>query len=119
MALTATLLTAFVMLIHVYIVLIETVLFRSRGVKVFGMSPEKADIMAAGMFNQGCYNGFLVAALALGLGMQPPHGAAFAVFGLVCVCVAGVVGGLTVGKRIFFVQTVPAAAALLALFASA
>lgn len=119
MILTATLLTAFVMLIHVYIVLIETVLFRSRGVKVFGMSPEKADIMAAGMFNQGCYNAFLVAALALGLCLPAPYARAFAGFGLVCVCVAGVVGGITIGKRIFYVQTVPAAAALLALLASA
>lgn len=119
MILTATLLTALVMLIHVYIVLIETVLFRSRGVKVFGMSPEKADIMAAGMFNQGCYNAFLVAALALGLCLPAPYARAFAGFGLVCVCVAGVVGGITIGKRIFYVQTVPAAAALLALLASA
>lgn len=117
MHLIATLLVTLVMLIHVYIVLIETVLFRSRGVKVFGLSKEKADIMAAGMFNQGCYNAFLVAALALGLGLPAPDAKAFAIFGLACVCVAGVVGGLTVGKRIFFVQTVPAAAALLALLA--
>jgi len=118
MALIATLLITFVMLIHVYIVLIETVLFRSRGVKVFGLSPEKADAMAAAMFNQGCYNAFLVAALALGLGLPAPYARAFAMFGLVCVAVAGVVGGITVGKRILFVQTVPAAAALLALCAA-
>lgn len=117
MALIATLLIALVMLIHVYIVLIETVLFRSRGVKVFGLNQEKADIMATGMFNQGCYNAFLVAALALGLCLPAPYAQAFAIFGLVCVGVAGVVGGITVGKRIFFVQTVPAAAALLAIAA--
>ncbi len=118
MAMIATLLITLVLLIHVYIVLIETVLFRSRGVKVFGLSKEKADVMAAAMFNQGCYNAFLVAALALGLALPAPHAQAFAIFGLACVGVAGVVGGITIGKRIFFVQTVPAAAALLAIFAA-
>jgi putative membrane protein len=37
---------------------------------------------------------------------------------LLCVFVAGVVGGATVNKRIFFVQGAPALAALLLLLAS-
>jgi hypothetical protein len=65
-------LAGLVMLLHVYIVLIETVLFRVRGKKVFGMTDERAEIMAPAMSNQGCYNGFLVAALALGFVLPNP-----------------------------------------------
>jgi len=40
------------------------------------------------------------------------------VFFLACVVVAGVFGALTVNRKIFFVQAVPALAALLALAAA-
>ena len=45
MLLAAQIVTALVLLIHVYIVLLETVLFQSRGRKVFGLSKENAEIM--------------------------------------------------------------------------
>jgi putative membrane protein len=117
MLLAAKLLIGVVLIIHVYIVLLETVLFRSRGRKVFGLSAEQVETMAPAMSNQGCYNGFLAAALALGL-LHPDTaiGNAFAVFGLVCVAVAGIWGAVTVQKRILYVQTVPAALALIALY---
>jgi putative membrane protein len=109
----AHIVTLIVLLIHVYIVLLETVLFRTRGRRVFGLSAEKAEIVQAAMSNQGCYNGFLVAALALGLLYGDPAVArAFNVFGLACVAVAGIWGAVTVSKRILFVQTVPAAVGL-------
>lgn len=109
MALAAQIIVAAIMLLHVYILLLETVLFRSRGYKVFGMAPEKIDQMAPSMSNQGCYNGFLAAALALGLALPNPAIAhAFTLYGLVCVAVAGLWGAVTVGRRILFVQTVPA-----------
>jgi putative membrane protein len=116
MLLIATVLTAVVIAIHVYIVLIETVLFRSRGKKVFGIKEGQVDALAPLMSNQGCYNGFLVTALAVGLlHPDPVVGRAFVVFGLACVAVAGVWGAATVSRRILFVQTVPAALALGAL----
>ncbi|KQV36792.1 DUF1304 domain-containing protein [Massilia sp. Root335] len=116
MLLIATVLTAVVIAIHVYIVLIETVLFRSRGRKVFGLKEGQVDALAPLMSNQGCYNGFLVAMLAVGLlHPDPTVGRAFAVFGLVCVAIAGVWGAATVSRRILFVQTVPAGLALTAL----
>jgi putative membrane protein len=117
MLMVAKVLAGLVMVLHVYIVLIETVLFRSRGVKVFGLTPEKADVVQPAMSNQGCYNGFLVAALALGL-FHPNAviGDAFIVFGLSCVAVAGLWGAATVKRSILYVQTVPAAAALAAFF---
>ena len=117
MLLIATLLTAVVIAIHVYIVLIETVLFRTRGRKVFGLKDGQVDALAPLMSNQGCYNGFLAAALAVGfLYPDPATAKAFTVFGLSCVAVAGIWGAVTVQKRILFVQTVPAALALAATF---
>lgn len=116
MATLAHILIAFIALLHVYFVLLETVLFKTRGRRAFGLSAEKAEIMAPAMSNQGCYNGFLVAALVLGLVHPDPAVArAFAVFGLVCVAVAGVWGAVTVKKTILVFQTVPALIALAAL----
>lgn len=119
MLMVANILAGVVLLIHVYIFLLETVMFRTRGRKVFGMSDAQVEVMAAAMSNQGCYNGFLAAALAVGfLHPDPATAKAFTVFGLVCVAVAGIWGAVTVQKRILFVQTVPAVLALLARLAS-
>ena len=119
MLLIATVLTAVVIAIHVYIVLIETVLFRTRGRKVFGIKEDRVDALAPLMSNQGCYNGFLVAMLAVGLLHPDAHiGRAFVVFGLVCVAIAGVWGAATVSRRILVVQTVPAGLALVAWLAA-
>jgi putative membrane protein len=120
MLLAANILTALVLLIHVYIVLLETVLFRSRGRKVFGIGSDLVDRLAPLMGNQGCYNGFLVAALALGFAWPEPAIAhAFTLYGLACVAVAGLYGALTVMVRILYIQTVPAVLALLAWYLSA
>ena len=119
MLIAAQFLTALVLLIHIYILLLETVLFDSRGRKVFGLSKENAVIMKPAMSNQGCYNGFLAAALACGFLLpDAATGRAFTIYGLVCVAVAGIWGALTVQVRILFVQTVPAVLALVALFLS-
>lgn len=113
MLLLAQIVTGLVLLLHVYIVLLETVLFRTRGRRVFGLTAEKAEIVQPAMSNQGCYNGFLVAALALGLlHPDPAIGRAFTVFGLGCVAVAGLWGAATVKRSILLIQTVPAAIAL-------
>lgn len=113
MLLLAQIVTGLVLLLHVYIVLLETVLFRTRGRRVFGLSAEKADIVQPAMSNQGCYNGFLVAALALGLlHPEPAVARAFTVFGLSCVAVAGLWGAATVKRSILYIQTLPAALAL-------
>jgi putative membrane protein len=119
MNLLAQIVTAIVALIHIYIVLLETVLFDSRGRKVFGLSREKAEIVRPAMSNQGCYNGFLVAALVVGFVHADAHiAAAFTVFGLACVAVAGLWGGLTVKRSILLIQTLPAVVALALHFAA-
>ncbi|MES2127283.1 MAG: DUF1304 domain-containing protein [Pseudomonadota bacterium] len=113
MATAALVLTALIMLLHVYFVLLETVLFKTRGRRVFGLTAEKAEIMAPAMSNQGCYNGFLVAALALGLCHPTPDIAnAFIVYGLLCITVAGIWGAVTVKQSILYIQTLPAVIAL-------
>ena len=113
MAIAVQALIALIALLHAYFVLLETVLFKTRGRRVFGLSAEKAEIMAPAMSNQGCYNGFLVAALLLGLlHPDPAIARAFAVFGLVCVAVAGVWGAVTVKRSILYIQALPAVVAL-------
>jgi putative membrane protein len=117
MLLIAQIFAAIVLVLHVYFVLLETVLYRSRGVKVFAIPPEQVEMRAAGMSNQGCYNGFLVAAIALGFFYPDASIAkAFMYYGLICVVVAGVWGGVTVSKKIFYIQAVPAVIALGAFF---
>ncbi|ALL12023.1 DUF1304 domain-containing protein [Caulobacter henricii] len=113
MPLAADIAAGLVLVIHVYIVLLETVLFDSRGKRAFGLTDEAAAVLKPALSNQGCYNGFLVAALAIGLFYPDPVTAsAFKTFGLVCVTIAGVWGALTVKKSILFIQTVPAVVAL-------
>lgn len=113
MHIAAIILTGLVLVIHIYIVLLETVLFRSHGVKAFGIPANRVEEMAPVMSNQGCYNLFLAAALALGLFYPEEEIAqAFTVYGLVCVIAAGLWGGITVARKILFIQTLPAALAL-------
>ena len=120
MALAANILMGLVFLIHVYIFLLETVLFRSRGRKVFRLSEQQAEMLAPAMSNQGCYNGFLAAALAVAfLHPDADTARAFAVFGLLCVVVAGAWGAVTVQRRILMIQTLPALLALAAVLAAA
>ena len=117
MAIAAQVLIALIVLLHVYFVLLETVLFKTRGRRVFGLSAETAEIMAPAMSNQGCYNGFLVAALLLGLLHPDPAVArAFAVYGLVCVAMAGMWGAATAKQIILYIQALPALVALALLF---
>lgn len=112
----ANILTAIVALIHVYIVVLEMFLWdKPKGRKVFGTTQEFATASKALAANQGLYNGFLVAGLVWGLWLGDA-GDAVKVFFLLCVAVAGLYGAATVSTRIFFVQTVPAVLALLAVW---
>ena len=115
MTAVATVLIALIALIHVYIVVLEMALWETpRGRAAFGTTPEFAAETRTLAGNQGLYNGFLVAALVLGLVGPAEHRFAFAVFGLSCVVVAGLYGAATVSRRILFVQALPAVLALVA-----
>jgi putative membrane protein len=85
-----------------------------RGRQAFGTSVEEAETMATLAANQGLYNGFLAAGLALSLVLSEPVALAFKLFFLVCVIVAGLYGAATVSRRILVVQAAPAALALIA-----
>jgi putative membrane protein len=114
MAIVATALTLLVILIHVYIVVLEMALWRTRGPKVFGITADFARDSAALASNQGLYNAFLVVALVLGLALREPFATAFVFYGLGCVVIAGLWGALTASRRILYVQALPAAIALAA-----
>ncbi|MEX4008416.1 DUF1304 domain-containing protein [Neoaquamicrobium sediminum] len=112
----ATILIGLVALIHVYIVVLEMVLWDTpRGRAAFGTTPEFSAATKVLAANQGLYNGFLVAGLAWGLWLGEA-GFGVKVFFLLCVLVAGLYGAATASMRILYVQAVPAALALLALW---
>ena len=112
----ATVLTALVALLHLYFLVLEMFLWdKPAGLKAFGNTPQRAadtKILAA---NQGLYNGFLAAGLLWGL-FQGAAGGSFKVFFLLCVIVAGVYGAATASRKILFVQALPGALALAALY---
>lgn len=115
MSTVATVLVALVALIHVYIVVLEMLLWTTpRGRAAFGLERDFARATRALAANQGLYNGFLVAGLVWGL-VGPEHlRFAVQVFFLLCVVVAGVFGALTASRRILYVQALPAVVALAA-----
>jgi putative membrane protein len=111
----ANVLIGLVALLHAYFLVLEMFLWdKPFGRRTFGLTPEFATASKALAANQGLYNGFLAAGLAWGLWLGDA-GLAVKVFFLGCVIVAGVFGALTVNRKIFFVQSVPAIAALAAL----
>ena len=120
MDILAAVLVAVVAAIHVYIVILEMVLWSTpRGLRAFGTDQAFADQSAPLAANQGLYNGFLVAGLVWGLLAADPVGFQVTVFFLGCVIVAGVFGAATVNPRILVVQAVPGAIALVAVLAAA
>ena len=112
----ATILVAIVALEHVYILALEMFLWTTpRGLKAFGMTPAQAQATRVLAANQGLYNGFLAAGLVWSL-LQPDPGFAWQIklFFLGAVVVAGLYGGATASRKIFVIQALPAAIALVA-----
>ncbi|MET1258699.1 DUF1304 domain-containing protein [Flagellimonas sp. DF-77] len=101
---------ALVALLHLYFLWLEMFAWTTRGPKVFKNFPsdlfEPTKNMAA---NQGLYNGFLAAGLIWGLLIGDAQWAMYvSLFFLGCVLVAGLYGALSVSRRIFYVQGLPA-----------
>ena len=89
----------------------------TRGRKVFkSLSPDLFEPTKTLAANQGLYNGFLAAGLLWGL-VADENATALRVFFLSCVIVAGVYGGMTVSKKIVWIQALPAGLALAATIA--
>jgi putative membrane protein len=109
---TAAVLVALMALLHVYVLVLEMFLWTTkRGRRAFGTTAEYAESTKVLAANQGLYNGFLAAGLVWGLTMGPA-GYGTKLFFLGCILVAGLYGGATVGKKILFIQAIPAAVTL-------
>jgi len=116
MTIIATVLILFVALEHLYFLVLEMFLWTTpKGIKTFGLKSkafaEDTKILAA---NQGLYNGFLSAGLIYSIIQNEIN---TAMFFLICVIIAGIYGAYsTKNIRLFYVQAVPAIAALIFLF---
>ena len=109
LAIASTLLVA---LLHLYFLVLEMFLWtRPLGLKTFRNTRDRAEATRVLAANQGLYNGFLAAGLLYGIATGSRE---FVLFFLVCVVVAGVYGAMTVNRRIFFVQALPALVAIAA-----
>lgn len=112
MPILAVSLIVLVALLHVYFLVLEMFLWtKPLGMKVFRNTSEKAEITKVLAANQGLYNGFLAAGLLWAAFADKTD---VALFFLACVVIAALYGAYTVSKRIFYVQGVPALAAIAA-----
>ena len=112
MSIVANSVIAIIALLHLWFLILEMFLWtKPSGRRAFGLSEEFARQTKALAANQGLYNGFLAAGLVWGLALG---GAGFGVkiFFLGCVLVAGLFGGLTVARKILWIQALPALIAL-------
>ncbi|MSP59840.1 MAG: DUF1304 domain-containing protein [Myxococcales bacterium] len=117
-ATAANALCGLVALAHVWFLVLEMFLWRTRFArKRLGMTEEQAEATAVLAKNQGLYNGFLAAGLVWGLLAPAPGDFAIKLFFLACVAVAGIYGAATAARQIFFLQALPALLALGAVFA--
>jgi putative membrane protein len=107
-----------VALLHVYFLVLEMFFWtKPLGLKTFRRTAEQARESASLAANQGLYNGFLAAGLGWGLLQSDPTFAhAIKVYFLGCVLVAGIFGGFTASRKIFYVQAFPAAVGLVLQF---
>ena len=113
----ATILILIVAVEHVGFLVLEGFLWATpTGRKIFRTTEGFAIESAPLAKNQGLYNGFLSAALFWSLLSSGAVSHAFALYGLICVVIAGIVGAMTVSPRILVIQAGPALLALGALF---
>jgi len=112
MSTVADILIGVIAALHIYFLVLEMFLWdKPKGLKVFGHSLESAQASKTLAMNQGLYNGFLAAGLIWGLSLGVA-GESVQIFFLACVAIAGIFGGLTVSKKIIFIQALPAIIAL-------
>lgn len=116
MSIAANLVIALIALLHLWFLILEMFLWtRPSGRRAFGTTAEFAEQSKTLAANQGLYNGFLAAGLFWSLVHPDP---AFAwqikLFFLGAVVIAGLYGGATASRKIFVIQALPAAIALVA-----
>lgn len=102
---------------HLYFLWMEMFAWETVGKKTFkSLAPElftPTKVLAA---NQGLYNGFLGAGLIWTFFIDNLEWKFYiSIFFLTCILIAGIYGGLTASKKIFYVQAVPALLTLILL----
>lgn len=110
MLLAAKIIIGIVTLLHLYFLWLEMFAWTTKAKKVFRNFPEDlfepTKNMAA---NQGLYNGFLAAGLLWSLLIHDTTWQVYVgLFFLSCVAIAGIYGAISVSKKIFTVQALPA-----------
>lgn len=107
----------FIMFLHILFMLLEMFFWaKPLGLKIFHLTPEFARQSAALAANQGLYNGILSAGLLWSvLSPDATEALHLKIFFLASILIAGLYGGITVGRRIFFIQGLPALIALILL----
>lgn len=114
MKLASTILVSLTALLHIGFCILESFLWTTPfGLKAFRMTKEMAEATKVLAQNQGLYNLFLAAGLIWGVCADDFR---VKVFFLSCVIIAGIVGAVTASKNIIFVQALPAALALIAVY---
>jgi putative membrane protein len=89
------------------------------GLRIFRNTAEKARLSSALAANQGLYNGFLAAGLIWGMvNPNPDFAVQVKMFFLGCITIAGIYGGYSVNKRIFYIQSLPAVLAMYLIYVS-
>jgi putative membrane protein len=106
----------FVALQHVAFGVLEMFFWQAPlGLKAFRMKADFARASAALAANQGLYNLFLAGGLGLSFFQEGETQLPFRAYFLACAGVAGLYGGWTVNRRIFWIQGLPALALLVLL----
>lgn len=118
MSLIAKALIALIAALHLFIAWFEIFAWTTKGPAIFSSLPAELFAPTVSMAaNQGLYNGFLAAGLIWSLMIRDRRWHAnVATCFLLFVLVAGVFGAVTVSPKIMIVQSVPALAALAALW---
>ncbi|NOX50080.1 MAG: DUF1304 domain-containing protein [Gammaproteobacteria bacterium] len=114
MRIFANICVIFVALCHFGFLVLEMFLWdHPIGRELFSMTEQQSAETAILAANQGLYNGFLAVGLFWGLIAKKRD---IVIFLLLCVLVAGIFGAVTASQMILFVQALPGAIALVAVF---
>jgi putative membrane protein len=103
---------------HLYILWMEMFAWETAGKKTFkSLAPELFTPTKTLAANQGLYNGFLASGLIWTFFIDNNVWKFYiSVFFLTCILIAGIYGGMTASKRIFYVQALPAFIALILIY---
>jgi putative membrane protein len=103
---------------HLYFLYLEMFAWDTKGKKAFkGAMPDDMFAKTKGLAaNQGLYNGFLAAGLIWTFFIADANWHNnIALFFLSCVVIAGLYAGLTISKKIIYIQALPAILAIICL----